>query len=321
MILLKKIGIVVLFLLSSMMVSGQVSVSASLDSATIVMGQQAIVHFSVTQPQNKAVQMPVFSDQLADGLQIVEIKGDTVVTGNNITINQDIIVTSFQPGSYKIPPFVCKDESRTYQTKALNLVVRDVKIQFEEGHIPEDIMNIYDPPTSPYVLVTLVAALVLSILLLVLGVFYWRKHRTDPEPYVHNNEVSMSAQPEVTALELIRKMGEDKIWQMAGNEKKFFTQLTDVLRQYFERRYKIHAMEMTSSELVDALRKVDVPIELRDLVRDVCFTGDMTKFAKHHPSDGECMHCVEMAEQAILKTSPVEEPSESKTPQQTKPAE
>ena len=77
------------------MVSGQVSVSASLDSATIVMGQQAIVHFSVTQPQNKAVQMPVFSDQLADGLQIVEIKGDTVVTGNNITINQDIIVTSF----------------------------------------------------------------------------------------------------------------------------------------------------------------------------------------------------------------------------------
>ena len=42
-------------------------------------------------------------------------------------------------------------------------------------------------------------------------------------------------------------------------------------------------------------------------MRDVCFTGDMTKFAKHHPSDGECMHCVEMAEQVILKTSPVEE--------------
>lgn len=298
-----------LFLLTGLASKAQVSISASIDSSSMIMGQQTIVHFHVSQPQHLAVQLPVLSDLLVPGVYIVSVSGDTIADGSTITINDNIVVTAFEPGDYIIPPFVCRDDNKEYKTQELKLQVRDVSDVFVDGRLPSDIKEISSPPYSLTLWVVLIVSAVLMVLLSVGAYFYWRKHRHDPEPYVRNNAVADSAQPELTALEMIRNLAKEKPWKKVGNEKFYFTQLTDVLRQYFYRRYSIMALEMTSSELVAALKKTDMPIKLREDVREICFTGDMTKFAKHKPSDEECMHCAELSENVVLKTMVVDEPA------------
>ena len=293
----------VFFALVGQIAYGQISVSASIDSSSIEMGQQTVVRFKVTQPQQHALQLPVLSDQLAPNIFIVGVEGDTIVEGNNVTLQSRIKITVFQPGSYVIPPFVCKDKDRDYATSELNLEVRDYPENFEEGKIPGDIANIYEPPYSVFIWVVLIAAAVVFIGIVVWGIFYTKKHKNDPEPYVRNMAVSNSATPVQTALEMINKLGNEKLWQTEGKEKQFFTELTDVLRQYFYRRYKIQALEMTSSELLDALKQKDVIPFVRNEVRDICFTGDMTKFAKHKPSNDVCEKCVAQAIDIINRTS------------------
>lgn len=304
----KRIFIILLLCINAFCLHSQVSIEAVLDSSSIKMGQQTKLHLKISQPQSVSLRMPSFNDMLVDELYIVDITGDTVVEGNSISVNQHLVLTAFQPGEYTIPSIKCVDsENKEYATNEIKLTVNDVPIQFEDGHIPEDIKNIYDPTFSKFIklLLTLLPLLIVGIL--VFTYFYWKKHKDDPEPFVYNDAVANSSQPELTAMELIRKMGEEKMWQTPGNEKKFFTLLTDVLRQYFYRRYNINAMEMTSTELIEALRKQDVSYVVREKVKHICFTGDMTKFAKHKPTDDECMGCVNIAEELIKLTSPVTE--------------
>ena len=290
----------------------QVNISASIDSSSIIMGQQTVVHFKVSQPQQLAVQLPVLSDILTPGVYIVSVSGDTVADGSVISINDDIVITAFEPGDYVIPAFVCRERDKEYKTRELKLKVRDVPGVFVEGKLPSDIKEINSPPYSPVLLIVLVVSAVLMVLLGVFAFFYWRKHQDDPEPYVRNSAVADSAQPEKTALELIRNLMNEKSWLTSGNEKTYFTLLTDVMRQYFYRRYSIMALEMTSSELIGALKKTDMPPKLRDDVREICFTSDMTKFAKHKPSDSECLRCATLAEKVIMNTM-INEPDGNST--------
>lgn len=309
---MKKIIFLVLtsiFFCLSLVAKGQVVVSASIDSSSIAIGQQTLIHFKVQQPIDKLVQLPVISDRLIEKIYVIDVEGDTVANGADITIANDIRITVFEPGAYTIPSFVCKSDNVEYKTDSLTLEVRDVSMQFEEGNIPGDIKPIYAPPYSALLRAMLIIAAVVFLLIVIAGVFYYKKHKSDPEPYERNNAVANSSQPELTALELIRALGEKKLWQIEGKEKLFFTELTDILRQYFYRRYKIQALEMTSTELLDALKKQDISIQLRNDVREVCFTSDMTKFAKHKPTDDECARCVELSENIVLKTMKVENPT------------
>lgn len=280
----------------------QVSLSAAIDSSSMMMGQQTVVHFHVSQPQDLAVQFPVINDMLAPEVYVVGVTGDTVADGSTITINNDIVITIFEPGNYVIPPFVCHASNKDYVTDSLKIQVRDWPEVFELSKVPGDIKDVYNPPYSRILWIVLIISSVLVVLLGILGFFYWKKHKTDPEPYVRNSAVADSDKPEQTALELIHQLANDKRWLPRGNEKRYFTELTDVLRQYFYRRYSINALEMTSSELVEALKKTDLSPHLREDVREICFTGDMTKFAKHVPSDDECLNCASLAERIVKET-------------------
>ena len=200
------------FLLFGVAAKAQVKISASIDSPSIMMGQQTVVHFHVSQPQHLAVQLPVLSDILAPGVYIVSVSGDTIADGSTISINDNIVITVFEPGDYVIPPFVCREQNKEYKTRELKLKVSDVPDVFVEGKLPADIKEINTPPYSTTLWVVLIVSVVLMVLMGIWTYYYWRKHREDPEPYVKNSAVADSAQPEKTALELIRNLAAEKCW-------------------------------------------------------------------------------------------------------------
>ncbi len=86
--------------------------------------------------------------------------------------------------------------------------------------------------------------------------------------------------PHITAFEALEALKGEKLWQ-EGEYKKYYSALTDILRGYISGRFGVAALEMTSDEIVAALRDIEeVPsvceLEVQELLRD----ADLVKFAK-----------------------------------------
>jgi len=89
--------------------------------------------------------------------------------------------------------------------------------------------------------------------------------------------------PHVVANKALEELHNRKLWQN-GKYKLYYTSLTSILRIYIAGRYEIGALEMTSDEILAALRDVDgisakSMMDLSAILRQ----ADMVKFAKAEP--------------------------------------
>ena len=115
-------------------------------------------------------------------------------------------------------------------------------------------------------------------------------------------------QPHEWALMELEKLRAKKLWQ-AGKIKDYHTELTDILRKYFEDRFHIMAMESTSSEILDDLEaKTLIPKENRDVLSRILVMADLVKFAKYLPLPEEHDQSMEYAIDFINKTFSTPEP-------------
>ena len=88
--------------------------------------------------------------------------------------------------------------------------------------------------------------------------------------------------PHEVAIRALVRLHHQKLWQN-NRHKEYYSALTDILRTYISGRWGIGAMEMTTDEIVAAMRDVALPdkaaLDLAAILRD----GDLVKFAKDTP--------------------------------------
>ena len=120
-----------------------------------------------------------------------------------------------------------------------------------------------------------VAALALAIVYVVKRV---KAHKPiiefKPEPVIPADERALNG------LESLRRK---ELWQ-AGKVKEYYTELTDIVRQYLEEDWGINSTDMTSDETLEAYhasKAYDESCEAK--LRNTLRTADMVKFAKGEP--------------------------------------
>lgn len=88
--------------------------------------------------------------------------------------------------------------------------------------------------------------------------------------------------PHVAAIRALEALHNQKLWQN-NRHKQYYSGLTDILRTYIAGRWGVGAMEMTSDEIIAAMRGVELPdkasMDLTAILRD----ADLVKFAKDTP--------------------------------------
>src|SRR5690606_27320714 len=87
---------------------------------------------------------------------------------------------------------------------------------------------------------------------------------------------------DILALEALRKLKSEKLWQ-EGEFKKYYTQLTDILRIYILRVFEIDALDMTSSEILENIKLKNLSEELYSKLKFILTNADLVKFAKEKP--------------------------------------
>jgi hypothetical protein len=91
----------------------------------------------------------------------------------------------------------------------------------------------------------------------------------------------------VIAFRELEILKSEELWQK-GEIKKYYTRLTEILRQYLENRFRVYSLELTTAETLDALVRTGFKKNgsYNDL-KSVLTGADLVKFAKYNPLASE----------------------------------
>jgi hypothetical protein len=85
----------------------------------------------------------------------------------------------------------------------------------------------------------------------------------------------------------------------------FYDELTRIVKQYLEGRYRIELLERTTAEVPGALKLAGAPPEASALARSVLESGDRVKFARAPAGPEQCRGTVDEAYRLVDLTKPV----------------
>ena len=285
-------------------------VSAAIDSTTLFIGDQTDLHLRATCEVGEQVQLPMLDEQLIPGIEIVDrtIIDTTTLNDGRIQYNQYLTLTSFEDSLFYIEPlpFVSGDDTVWSESLMLN-VVQPFEIDSTDIAIT-DIKGIYRAPIWWWGILRWVL-LALAIVGVGFGGYYLINYMQSRMG--KKEEEDLPTEPlrpaEEVALEKLDAIREQKIWQ-AGQVKEYHTQLTDVLREYIDRRFEVSSAEQTSDETLRAMRpllseKKDIFEQLRKMLT----LADLVKFAKWTTTPDENETSLRSAYTFVKETTPVEE--------------
>lgn len=260
-----------------------VVVQAQVDSMMMWIGQQTGLHIEVTCDAGQDIVFPNYRDTIVEGLEIIPpVLTDTqyVNNGQRMTVKRSYTVTCFDSTLIYIPSIPVMVDGEEYQSNRLALAFTTYDIpEGEETKIfgPKDNMK---APVRFYEIRGMMLFWILTAIAVVLAVYLFVRYRDD-KPIIRKIKI----EPKVPAH--VRAISEIEDLRKAGgphNEdaKAYYTQLTDILREYINDRFGFNATEMTSYEILERLEESQDKESLSEL-RDLLSTSDMVKFAKFKP--------------------------------------
>lgn len=297
------------------------TIKAKLDSVSILMGKQTKLHYQIVQDKNEVGHFyqeengqPQF---ISPNVEIIgEPEQDTTdIENGRIQIDRTLLIQSFDSGVWEIPAAKYIIGKDTILSKALNLKVVPVNIDsLETVHDfkPTETVhfNLFDYlPDFIYYYWWII--LLIIIITAAAVIIYQRKKKGKPFIPVKKHEVP----PYDEAISALQVLKEEKLWQN-GNEKEYFTRLTDILRRYIDRRFQINAIEMTSSQIINTLKRNKETRALNEQLKEILSVADYVKFANVRPLPEDNELAWNRATHFVEDTKPVEIPktdeSESK---------
>jgi hypothetical protein len=282
-------------------------VDVKLESANILIGEQTMLHLSVTTDKDKQVLILLPQQMLMQGVEVLNITPpDTAdIDNDRMTVNYDLLITSFDSALYLLPMFPVIDGTDTLYSNqvALKVVSPDVNVDNPEEYF--DIKNVWRPPfvLSDYY-AFIYGVLFALFLICVIGYFVQKMRNRKPKDV---EAVTVSKlPPHEQAIRELKEIREQKLWQQ-GRNKEYYTEVTDTLRRYITNRYDVSVMEKTTSEILEVIRDEEPGNkEVPDTLKQILQLSDFVKFAKLHPLPDENDLSMTNAQLFVEKTKRIE---------------
>lgn len=219
-------------------------------------------------------------------LEVIEsYKIDTIKSNDKYELVKKYGLTQFDSGKYSIPRISILINGKPTFSDSLKVEVFNVKVDTLKQKM-YDIKDVAQVETSSdwwkYVLGIL---LLVGIGFLVYWLMKKYQNREKPEEIVYTSPIEK-------ATSLLQQLESKELIQR-GEVKSYYSELTNIARNYIEEEIEIPAMESTTSELILALRKVANQKKLKlsaatlENLEKVLMQADLVKFAKVKPLDFE----------------------------------
>ena len=300
----------------------QPTVSVRMDSTYVTFGCPMTFHLEAVVPEGQQILFPqnvlqqggivAYDDSAQYLLELDDFEAprvDTVKTeGGLTTLHEDITVFAFDSATLYIPPFeFVTSVGDTLRTNSLAL---KVFVPFEEIEVdPEKFAGFKDVEDPEFVLLDYIWYFLWPLIILAVlvaawfGWKYYQRHKANA-PVVVVKEKPVPAH--IVAMQALEALSDKKLWQN-GRDKQYHTELTDILRQYIERRFEVPAMEKTSEEILDELYELaeSQKASLANL-KQILSIADLVKFAKYQPLADENQLSFMNAKMFVEQTKKIE---------------
>ena len=252
------------------------------------------------------IKLPQFGEKLHDfGIVDFHASPPTLVAPGKISVSRRYVLEPFLSGSYKIPAlqvtFVDKrqpEKKHTLETEAITIQVKSLLPKKSQQLQVRDIIAPQQPPSGigtwfylglgGWGTIALVAAL---------GAFCWcrRQSKVRLVPRRPAHEIAFAEIESLLAEQLIEQ----------GQVKVFYQRICDILRDYIENRFVLHAPERTTEEFLQELRHTRVLGEAeKHLLKEFLEHCDLVKFACYQPTNPEIQKTFDSCKNFILATQP-----------------
>jgi hypothetical protein len=289
----RSIFFIVIFWYFALAFAQEYSAKAKLDSAQILIGDHLNIHLEVTAPKGKSVFIPQLNDKILQEAEapfdwIANSPFDTVVHTDYYILKQTITITAFDSGSYAFPaiPVFSIDSQVVAQTNPLFFEVTTIAVDTTAAIKDiKDISKIYFTfhelwmYVKEYALFIIVGLLVTGLIVYAIWRYIKKKRALKPLPVV---KPKPKIKPHITALKELEKLRQKKLCEQ-GRTKDYYTELTDIVRKYMDDQWNIGAMEMVTTEIVDALKNTNIHGEVLKRLHQAFSVADLVKFAKYSP--------------------------------------
>ena len=287
-----------LLLISSLTYAQKVSVAT--DTTNIRIGEQFLFKIVIKDTANV-----IFPEKLENLISLEVVEDIKIDTFKNSLIKK-YLMTGFDSGAFYIPTQQIFIKNRAYLSDSVLINVATVAVDTtKQKMFPIKAIQteplVYDD-FKPYIIWVVLA-------LLLIGLFiYYLKNRKTPE--IKEVEIINTLPPFEEAIEKLQELDNKLLWQ--NNEiKKYYSELTEIVRVFIEKELEIPALEITTHELVSLLSDYNNPKNIKpakETIRKLnalLQEADLVKFAKSTPLSHEIEEDRRDAEKVLNDLKPI----------------
>jgi BatD DUF11 like domain len=292
-------------LAAALPVAAQSSISAQLDTTTATVGDQITMTVTVDHPADARVVWPDSLD-LAPFEVLAKRTLPDQARGAETRSSAELTLAAFELGDLQLPSFDVSVIGADSTQEELHTDPFGVHVESVGKDDSGDIRDIRGPLGMPMSTLRMLMWLALPLLAAVLLYAVARRlrprrHRGDPPALGAlprpAHEIALDA---LAALEASGKLER-------GQVKEYHIDVSDILRTYVEARFRVDALEMTTIEVLDGLRRAGAPERFSDGLRAFLEQCDLVKFAKVRPAPEQCRQVLELGRRLVLDSRPVGE--------------
>jgi len=292
-----------LFFSSRYLDAQTITVSSSTDTTDYLVGDFINFNIEVVTKKNVQVLAPVFPDTLSK-LDLISISEPVINETEELnTINYNFILAGYDSVSATIHPVTIEYRSEGDTTlKKITTDPVNINIHTVPVSTAEEIKDVKSPLTIAFDWIELLLWLALGLVVIIVGwIFYRRYKKKKSELHVEKKIIKIPIH--VKAFAALDELEKKQLWQK-GKIKEYHSNITEIIRIYFQERFGLPAMELTTSESIQQLRKTKEAGNIIDLTIDFLSNADLVKFAKFQPLQSVNEEMMTQARNIVQNTIP-----------------
>ncbi len=280
-----------------------ISVAAYTDTTDYLVGDFINYEIEVVTRKNIEVISPSFPDTLSQ-LELIASE-EPVLTEDekSKTAIYKFIFAGYDSVQAVIPSVVVKYRIAN-DTSFKKIVIDSVVIQIHTVPVStaEEIKDVKSPITIPYNWMWLLLWVAIAVFLIVAGYFSYKKYNQKKSEQPIEKKIIIIP-PHVKALAALEKLDNEQLWQK-GFIKDYHSRITEIIRNYFEERFDLPAMELTTTETIHHLKSIKEKENILDITYDFLSNADLVKFARFQPLESVNEEMMKQAKEIIQSTIP-----------------
>jgi len=271
-------------------------------SNTVNIGEQINYFLNVEVDTVQKIEFP--EDIQISPMEVLEVfPTDTQKVKNKYLLTKKYAIIQFDSGFYQIPPQRVLLNGFSRLSNSVKIRVNDIKVDTLKQNLFE--IKPFNPVNRNYDDLINKLLLYLVIIIFIVGIVYalvvYRRKISERNKMIPPFEKAIKALKELEKREPI----------FQEEYKKYYSELTDVVRRYLEEEANIDALESTSDQLLLKLElykdsgKLGLEESTIKNLKTVLNTADLVKFARAVPEKGVVKLDRTLVEKVVVETKEV----------------